>query len=89
EFQRINVEGTRLLAREAIAAGIKRFVFTSTTALYGHAVVPGSCSWIDEDTPPRPRSIYHRTKLEAEDVLNEMAGAALAVRVLRMSRSFP
>lgn len=89
EFRRINVEGTRLLAGEAIAAGIRRFVFTSTTALYGHAVVPGSCSWIDEDTPPRPRSIYHRTKLEAEDVLNELAGAALAVRVLRMSRSFP
>lgn len=89
EFRRINVAGTRLIAGEAVAAGIRRFVFTSTTALYGHAVAAGSCSWIDEDTAPRPRSIYHRTKLEAEDVLNEMAGAAFAVRVLRMSRSFP
>lgn len=89
EFRRINVAGTRLIAREAVAAGIRRFVFTSTTALYGHAVAAGSCSWIDEDTAPRPRSIYHRTKLEAEDVLKELAGAAFAVRVLRMSRSFP
>ena len=32
EFKRINVEGTRLIAKEAIAAGVERFVFTSTTA---------------------------------------------------------
>ncbi|WP_286292172.1 NAD(P)-dependent oxidoreductase [Aminobacter sp. SS-2016] len=89
EFQRINVKGTELIAREAIAAGVKRFVFTSTTALYGHAVSVGSCTWIDEDTAPLPTSIYHRTKLEAEYVLEGLAGPEFAVRVLRMSRSFP
>ncbi|MBA3043384.1 MAG: NAD(P)-dependent oxidoreductase [Rhizobiaceae bacterium] len=89
EFQRINVEGTRLIVREAIAAGVKRFVFTSTTALYGDAVSLSSCTWIDEDTPPLPKSIYHRTKLQAENVLEKMAGPEFAVRVLRMSRSFP
>ncbi|MEO4044585.1 NAD(P)-dependent oxidoreductase [Hoeflea sp. CAU 1731] len=89
EFRRINVEGTRLVAETAIGAGVKRLVFTSTTALYGYAVSPGSCTWIDEDTPPRPRSIYHRTKLEAERILERMAGTDLDVRVLRMSRSFP
>lgn len=89
EFQRINVDGTRMLAEAAMAAGVPRLVFTSTTALYGHAVSAGSCTFIDEETPPRPKSIYHRTKLEAEQVLAEMAGPHLAVRVLRMSRSFP
>jgi UDP-glucose 4-epimerase len=89
EFQRINVDGTRLIAREAIAAGVKRIVFTSTTALYGYAVSVGSCTWIDEDTPPLPKSIYHQTKLEAENTLEEMAGPEFVVRVLRMSRSFP
>lgn len=89
EFRRINVEGTRLLADAALAAGIRRFVFTSTTALYGHAVVPGQCSWIDEHTVPQPKSIYHRTKLEAERLLQAAAGADLQIRVLRMSRSFP
>ncbi|ENN87096.1 UDP-glucose 4-epimerase [Rhizobium freirei PRF 81] len=89
EFRRVNVEGTRLLAEAALAAGIKRFVFTSTTALYGHAVVPGECSWIDEQTVPQPRSIYHRTKLEAERILQAMACSDLEVRVLRMARSFP
>jgi UDP-glucose 4-epimerase len=89
EFFRINVEGTRHVAEAALAAGVKRLVFTSTTALYGDAVIAGRCSWIDEKTPPRPKTIYHRTKLEAEDILQAMAGTALSVRVLRMSRSFP
>ncbi|PYE29857.1 MULTISPECIES: NAD-dependent epimerase/dehydratase family protein [unclassified Rhizobium] len=89
EFRRVNVGGTRLVAEAAIAAGVKRLVFTSTTALYGYAVSPASCTWIDEDTPAQPKSIYYRTKLEAERVLEEMAGPELAVRVLRMSRSFP
>ncbi|MFK3779178.1 NAD-dependent epimerase/dehydratase family protein [Agrobacterium sp. NPDC089420] len=89
EFQRINVEGTRMVAQAAMAAGVPRLVFTSTTALYGHAVSAGSCTFIDEETPPRPKSIYHRTKLEAEQMLEGMAGPHLAVRVLRMSRSFP
>jgi nucleoside-diphosphate-sugar epimerase len=89
EFRRINVEGTRLVAKVAIASGVKRLVFTSTTALYGHAVASGSCTWIDENTPPQPKSIYHHTKLEAERVLEDMACAQLGVRVLRMSRSFP
>lgn len=66
EFYRINVEGTRLVAKVALASGVKRLVFTSTTALYGDAVASGCCTWIDENTPPEPKSIYHRTKLEAE-----------------------
>jgi nucleoside-diphosphate-sugar epimerase len=89
EFQRINVEGTRMVAQAAMAAGVPRLVFTSTTALYGHAVSAGACTFIDEETPPQPKSIYHRTKLEAERMLEAMAGPHLAVRVLRMSRSFP
>lgn len=89
EFQRVNVDGTRMVAEAAIAAGVERLVFTSTTALYGHAVSPGSCTFIDEETPPQPKSIYHRTKLEAERILESMANPHLAVRVLRMSRSFP
>ncbi len=89
EFERINVQGTIATARAARAAGIERFVFTSTTALYGHAITKGSCTWIDEDTQPQPRTIYHRTKLEAEAWLEEEASATFQVRVMRMSRSFP
>ncbi|MCY0096248.1 NAD-dependent epimerase/dehydratase family protein [Hoeflea ulvae] len=89
EFQRINVEGTCLVGQAMLAVGVKRLIFTSTTALYGHAVAAGHCTWIDESTPPLPKSIYHRTKIEAERCLEDMAGPDLTVRVLRMSRSFP
>lgn len=89
EFQRINVEGTRTLAMLAREAGVRRLVFTSTTALYGHAIVPGRCTWVDEQTAPQPRTVYHRSKLAAEQWLEGAAGPDLDVRVIRMSRCFP
>ena len=42
-FQQINVEATAHLLQAAREAGARRFVLTSTTALYGHAVVAGGC----------------------------------------------
>jgi UDP-glucose 4-epimerase len=89
EFERSNVEATgRLLAR-ARQAGVRHFVYTSTTALYGDAVRPAACTFIDESTPPRPRTIYHRTKLAAEALLESAAAPEFAVRIVRMSRCFP
>jgi UDP-glucose 4-epimerase len=89
EFERVNIEATHQLYEWAMEAGVSRFVYTSTTALYGDAVQPDACTWIDEETPPQPRTIYHRTKYAAEVMLEEMASEALPVRVLRMSRCFP
>lgn len=88
-FQQINVDATAMLLQLAREAGVQRFVLTSTTALYGHAVVAGGCRWIDEDTEPLPRTIYHRTKLQAEALAAAAASDAFAVRVLRMARCFP
>lgn len=88
-FQAVNVDATAQLLRLARQAGVQRFVFTSTTALYGHAVVPGGCRWIDEDTPPQPRTIYHRSKLQAEALAEQAASESFSVRVLRMGRCFP
>jgi UDP-glucose 4-epimerase len=89
DFDAINVEATRQLARLAIDAGVKRFLLTSTTALYGAGAPQGApAAWVTEDTPPRPRTIYHRTKLAAERALETHAGS-LAITCLRMSRCFP
>lgn len=89
-FEEINVRGTQMLAELAARAGIRRFVFTSTTALYGSAATPaGSAGWVDEELRPRPETIYHRTKLAAEAKLEAIAQAnGLAVTLLRMSRCF-
>jgi len=89
EFARVNLEGLRLLLDIAAEHGVRTLVYTSTTALYGDAVEPGSCTWIDEATVPRPKTVYHRTKLEAESMLEAAAGPQLGVRVIRMSRCFP
>lgn len=89
EFERINVAGTARLAELARAAGVRRFVMTSTTAMYGLAKIVGSCTWLDETTEPQPVSIYHRTKLAAERVLEGLARDRFSVRILRVSRSFP
>ena len=91
EFERVNVHCTAELVRLSLAAGIRRFVFTSTTALYGAAATPPrQAGWTTEDTVPQPRTIYHRTKLQAENLLEAAAGRGeLDVTVLRMSRCFP
>jgi UDP-glucose 4-epimerase len=90
-FERINVQGSVQLARWAVQAGVRRFVFTSTTALYGHASTPADrAGWVDEDTLPQPRTVYHRSKLAAEAALAALADEqGLALTVLRMSRCFP
>ncbi|MHC1481203.1 NAD-dependent epimerase/dehydratase family protein [Frateuria aurantia] len=89
EFERINVQAVRHLIEVALESKVATVVYTSTTALYGHAVRKGSCAWIDEQTDVQPRTIYHRSKLQAEALLESAAGPALAVRVLRISRCFP
>jgi nucleoside-diphosphate-sugar epimerase len=89
EFRRCNVETTSRLLDFALDAGARRFVLTSTTSLYGHAL---ECSdravWVDERLEPRPRDIYDETKLEAEKLVVS-AGAHMTVTSLRMSRCFP
>jgi nucleoside-diphosphate-sugar epimerase len=57
-----NVEGTRNVARAALAAGVGRLVYASTIGVYGTV---RNLS-IDENTEPNPDSYYRETKLEAE-----------------------
>ncbi len=91
EFERVNVQATRGLAALALRLGVQGFVFTSTTALYGATpTADGRAAWVDESTLPQPRTIYHRSKLAAEQVLREAAERdRLPSPVLRMSRCFP
>ena len=46
-FRRVNVDGTRRLLEAASAAGVRRIVFTSTTALYGAAATPAGASFFN------------------------------------------
>ena len=73
DFQSINVDATEQLALAGIKAGVKHFIFTSTTALYGYTSTPiGITGWINEQVNPKPKSIYHKSKIAAETKLKEM-----------------
>ncbi|CCQ10027.1 UDP-glucose 4-epimerase [Pseudoalteromonas luteoviolacea B = ATCC 29581] len=90
-FLTTNVNATEQLALTGINAGIKHFVFTSTTALYGYASSSeGVTHWITEQVAPQPKTIYHTSKILAENKLNEISNRFnLPVTVLQMSRCFP
>jgi len=62
-----NVEGSRSLISATVRQGIKRFVFSSTTAIYGE---PDDMP-ITESCPTNPISPYGQTKLEVEKLLVE------------------
>ena len=90
EFYDINVNATENVCRAALESGASQIIFTSTTALYGYANLgEGEAVWIDEQTIPEPKSVYHKSKLEAENILREYSGMNLAISILRMSRCFP
>lgn len=91
EFAEINIEATEQLVTMGIELGISHFIYTSTTALYGYASTPnGRTSWITETVTPQPRTVYHRTKIQAENLLQRISReTSLPVTVLQMSRCFP
>ncbi|MBV9794193.1 MAG: NAD(P)-dependent oxidoreductase [Actinobacteria bacterium] len=93
EFVDTNVSGTLTLAEEAAAAGVGRFVFTSSTSAFGRALTPAAgqpAAWITEDVAPVPRNIYGVTKIAAENLCEIIArDQGLPVVVLRTARFFP
>ncbi|QBD78754.1 NAD(P)-dependent oxidoreductase [Ktedonosporobacter rubrisoli] len=91
EFIAINVTGTHNLIEAAAASGIQRFIYTSTTSLYGHALAhPNEAVWVTEKLQLRPRDIYDSTKITAEKLCLQLAARLhIPVTCLRISRFFP
>jgi UDP-glucose 4-epimerase len=93
QFVETNITGTLTLLEEAVAAGVGRFVFTSTTSAFGRALTPiegAPAAWITEDVTPVPRNIYGATKCAAEDLCELVhRDHGLPVLILRTSRFFP
>lgn len=71
EFRRTNVEGTLQLARQAAAAGVRRFVYVSSIKVNGEATVANH-PFSAHDTPA-PLDPYGTSKLEAEQGLHRIA----------------
>ena len=92
DFVATNVLGALHVLEAAAEAGARRLVYTSTTSVYGEALVPTDARavWVTEDVVPRPRDIYDITKLAAEQLCRDVArDGGLSVLCLRTGRLFP
>jgi UDP-glucose 4-epimerase len=93
DFIDTNVTGTLNLLEAAVAAGVRSFVFTSTTSAFGSQLrseAGQAAVWVTEDLPPIPKNIYGTTKLMAETLCELFCRErGLPVVVLRTSRFFP
>ncbi|QAY92454.1 SDR family oxidoreductase [Pseudomonas sp. ACM7] len=81
-FRKVNVEGTLNLARQAAAAGVRRFIFISSIKVNGEGTVPGTAYAADD--VPAPMDPYGISKMEAEQGLRELAvETAMEVVIIR------
>ncbi len=82
EARRINVGATLSLARQAVAAGVRRFVFISSIKVNGESTLRGRAFTCDD--LPAPVDAYGVSKLEAEQGLRELVrGTAMGLVVIR------
>lgn len=80
EFRKVNVEGTVALAKQAVEAGVKRFVFISSIGVNGlNSAVP-----FTENHQASPHDPYSQSKYEAEVELQKIAAdTGLDVVIIR------
>lgn len=70
-FHRTNVTATLALALQAVASGVRRFVYLSSVKVNGEATMDGQV-FTEHDTPA-PLDLYGRSKMEAEQGLLDIA----------------
>ena len=92
-FVDTNITGTLTLLEEAAETGVEAFVFTSTTSVFGDALIPpigAPAAWVTEEIVPVPKNIYGVTKAAAEDLCHLFhRNYRLTCIILRTSRFFP
>ncbi|RRV88265.1 SDR family oxidoreductase [Stutzerimonas stutzeri] len=71
EYRKVNVEGALNLAKQAVAAGVKRFVYISSVKVNGESTT-GLKAFTEADTA-KPEDPYGVSKHEAEEGLRLLA----------------
>jgi UDP-glucose 4-epimerase len=80
----VNVRSVETVASSAEEFGVSRIIFASTSAVYGDQFAGP----VAEDAELSPVSTYARTKIDAENVLQNKASARLQVVILRIFNVF-
>jgi nucleoside-diphosphate-sugar epimerase len=82
EFREVNVAATLELARQALAAGVRRFVFISSVKVLGESSLPGRP--LRETDAYAPADSYGVSKMEAEQgLLALVAGTSMDLVIIR------
>ena len=77
-YRVVNTEGTLSLAKQAVQAGVKQFVFVSSIKVLGEE------GHFTENSIPNPTDPYGVSKLEAEQALIELgAKTGMSVKIIR------
>ncbi|MFG3502811.1 UDP-glucose 4-epimerase family protein [Pseudomonas sp. NPDC047963] len=82
EYRRVNEAGTLSLALQAVAAGVKRFVFISSIKVNGETTENRRAFSASDE--PAPEDAYGLSKLEAEQDLRQLAAeSSMEVVIIR------
>jgi len=81
---KINHQGSVALADMARAAGIRRFVYTSSCSVYG----AGTGEFLDETSATNPQTAYAECKVLVERDVGRMAGAEFCPVFLRNATAY-
>jgi nucleoside-diphosphate-sugar epimerase len=77
----INLTGAVRMAQMAKAAGVPRYLYSSSCSIYGHS--NGNGERLVETSPKAPVSLYARTKIGAEEALAKLNDDDFTVAFLR------
>ncbi len=91
DFVNTNINGTLNLLDACVANGVGKFLFTSTTSIYGKSLVNDQQAvWVDENLVIQPRDIYDITKQTCEELCREFFEKEhIQATVYRVGRFLP
>jgi nucleoside-diphosphate-sugar epimerase len=79
KFNKVNIDGTRNICEASKRNGIKNFIYTSSSAVYG---IPYKLPVMKED-PKIPVEDYGRAKLEGELICKNLTNYGIQVKIIR------
>ena len=77
-YYKVNRDMAVEIAKKAKEAGVKQFIFMSTMSVYGMET-----GVITKDTPTNPKNSYGDAKLQAEEIISDLADTAFKICTLR------
>lgn len=81
-----NVDVTRSVLTAAALVGVRRFIYASSTSVFGKGTPRGAALAITESMRPRPADIYDHAKLRGEEMLLDHPRFPDGSIILRLGR---